>query len=246
MKDNFLEEQMDLKKLNEAFLYDIGGEYAKIICEETDELVEKYKDLEIPESMDQRFYSLLEELEAKERRAQRQKKVRQISKRAAVILLVITVALSAVTFSVDAFRIKFFNVLLETKEKFGLVFYEEEKNKEKVTAPDDWTGLYPSYIPDDYILLESEVGVGISILRYVNGNGDILELIQGTMVMTSQIDTEGAKVIEVDIKGNSGIIAEKDNVIIIGWSKKEIGFILQGNIDKSTLLEIAEKVIQKK
>lgn len=80
----------------------------------------------------------------------------------------------------------------------------------------------------------------------MDGNGDILELIQGTMIMTSQIDTEEAMVIEVDINGDSGIVAEKKDITIIGWSKKEIGFILQGNLDKSAFLEIAEQIDQKK
>lgn len=66
------------------------------------------------------------------------------------------------------------------------------------------------------------------------------------MIMTSQIDTEEAMVIEVDINGDSGIVAEKKHITIIGWSKKEIGFILQGNLDKSAFLEIAEQIVQKK
>lgn len=77
MRDNKNEVQRDLKKLNEAFLYDIGAEHAKIICEETDALMDEYKDLEIPESMDQRFYRFLEALEAKERREQRQKRAQR-------------------------------------------------------------------------------------------------------------------------------------------------------------------------
>lgn len=245
MNDRHKEYIENLEKLNEAFLYDIGAEYAALICEETDQLMEKFEDLEISESMNQKFYSFLKELETKERNEKRRKRFNRFTKRVAVVLLVAGAGLSAITIGVDAFRVKFFNILIETTEKFGLVSYEEKTTYNKITAPDDWTDYYPAYMPEEYSLVESEAGAGVSILRYVNEKGEILELIQGTVILTSQIDTEDATVVEVEVNGESSIIVEKDDETIIGWSKKEESFILRGNLDKSELLEIAESITQK-
>lgn len=247
MKEKSREELEDLEKLNEAYLYDIGAEYVNIICEEADALLEEYKDLEVPKSLDDWFYAYLEELESKERKERRRKRLVRISKRVVVAVLIIGIGLSAVTFGVEAFRIKFFNIVLETKQRFGLVSYEETVNENQTQeVPKDWNGYYPFFLPEGYYLLDYEQGTGISRLTYIDGKGIILELFQGTMGLTSQIDTENATVIEVEINGNIGVLSEKEDEVIIGWSEKHTSFLLRGNLDKSTLLQVAESIEQKK
>lgn len=246
MKDKSMEELEELKALNEAFLKNIGYEHMKAVCDEADAIMEKHQDIEVPKSLDEWFYGYLDERKKEADRLQRKKYITRISKRAAAVLVIITGIMSIVTISVDAFRVKFFNMVLETKEKFGLMFYEETYQEQQILLPEDWTGYAPSFLPEGYSLLDHEAGTSISRLTYINGDGDIIELLQGTMISNSQIDTENAKVIDVDINGASGILAEKESEIIIGWSEKDSSLLLRGNLDRSTLLKVAEKIIQKK
>lgn len=242
MYEKSKEEIEELKKLNEAFLKDIGYEHMNAICEEADAVMEEYKELEVPKSLDDWFYKHLEEQKKKAKRIQRKKFMIRIGNRAAAFVVIACVVLSAITFSVDAFRIKFFNMILETKERFGVVFYEEEKQEQQVEIPEDWSGYYPTFLPEGFSLLDYELGASISRLTYIDGNGDIIELLQGTLISNSQIDTEDATVIDIEINGNQGVLAEKDEEIIIGWNEKNSSLLLRGNVKRSILLKVSESI----
>jgi len=240
------EEIDELKDLNEAFLKDIGYEHMNAVCEEADAVMEKYKDIEVPKSLDNWFYGYLEEQKKEAKRIQRKKFMKQISRRVAAVVVVLGIVMSVVTLSVDAFRVEFFNMVMETSEKFGLVFFEEKYQEQDDYVPEEWNGYYPTFLPKGYSLLEYEIGASISRLVYTNVDGDTIELLQGSMISNSQIDTENANVMDVDINGAQGILAEKDNEIIIGWSEKNSSILLFGNLDKSTLLKVAENISKNK
>ena len=65
-------------------------------------------------------------------------------------------------------------------------------------------------------------------------------------VNTLQIDSENGKVIEVDINGNNGVLAIKDDIKILNWSNNEMSFSVQGNVEESVLLAIAESIQKNK
>jgi len=246
MNEKSKEEMEELKKLNEAYLKDIGYEYMNAVCEEADVVMKKYVDLEVPKSLNKWFYGYMEEQKKEAKRLKRKKTMIKMSKRVAAVFLISGIVLSAVTLSVDAFRFKLFNLILETKERFGLMFYEEEKQELLLHIPEDWTGYYTAFLPEGYTLLDYEIGISVSRLTYIDGNGNTIELLQGPIISNSQIDTEDAVVMEVEINGNQGILAEKNEEIIIGWSEKNSSLLLRGNVEKSTLLKIAENIIEKK
>lgn len=49
------EEKERLKKLNDTFLFNVGYHHENNICDETDMLLEEYKDLGVPDSLNQWF-----------------------------------------------------------------------------------------------------------------------------------------------------------------------------------------------
>ena len=61
----------------------------------------------------------------------------------------------------------------------------------------------------------------------------------------SQLDSEEGVIIEVDINGMEGIIILKDELNIIKWHNNNQNFYIQGNVEKSILLKMAESILKK-
>lgn len=59
---------------------------------------------------------------------------------------------------------------------------------------------------------------------------------------TLSIDAENAKTEYVDIKGNEAFMSIKPNQIILIWVNNDILYKVYGNIDKETIIKIAENM----
>lgn len=241
------EERERLQKLNDTFLYEVGYQHVNNICEETDRLLEEYKDLEVPESLDQWFIQFNKEFERKKQNQRIRSRALKISKRVAAVLIIVSIAGSIVTMSVEAFRVRFFNMVIDTSERFSLVSQQEVNDELSMyEVPLDWTEYYyPSFLPEGYTLLKTESLNSTKYMYFSNSNGQEISFIQGSIDSQSQIDSEGGIVIEVDVNGNEGVIVSKDDFTILNWSNNYISFNIQGNVEESLLLEMAESVKKK-
>jgi hypothetical protein len=248
MKKLSNEKKEQLKKLNDAFLFNVGYHHMNNICDETDRLLEEYKDLEVPDSLDQWFTNYNKELKRKERNRKIRSKALKLSKTIATVLLVISIAGSVVTLSVEAFRVDFFNLVIETSQKFSLVFQEEIVEEQMAyEVPNDWIDYYyPTYLPDGYSLMDTRTLIDTRYMTFSNSDEQELRFIQGNLSARSQIDTENGKVIEVDIRGSKGVLVVKDDISILNWSTNGMSFSIQGNVKESVLLAIAESVEKNK
>lgn len=248
MKKLSNEKKEQLKKLNDTFLFNVGYHHMNNICDETDRLLEEYKDLEVPDSLDQWFTNYNKEFKRKERNRKIRSKAVKLSKRIATVLLVISIAGSVVTLSVEAFRVDFFNLVIETSQKFSLVFQEEIVEEQMAyEVPNDWIDYYyPTYLPDGYSLMDTRTLIDTRYMTFSNSDEQELRFIQGNLSARSQIDTENGKVIEVDIRGSKGVLVVKDDISILNWSTNGMSFSIQGNVKESVLLAIAESVEKNK
>lgn len=248
MKKLTNEEQEKLDKLNDIFLYMIGYEHINNICEETDQLLEEYSDIEIPESLDQRFIDFQKDLNRKKKLKNIREKIIKISKKIAAILIVIIFISTLVTMSVEANRIKFFNMIIETTKRFSEVKFKETDDLEYIKdLPQDWDDFYyPTILPDGYKLINSISANEIRYLIFADQDNNELRFLQGSITSAFQLDTEDANVFKVDINGMEGIIIEKDGVTIISWHDNNRSFYLQGKIEKSILLEIGKSIEKNK
>jgi hypothetical protein len=242
------EERERLEKLNDTFLYNIGYEHVNNICDETDKLLEKYKDIQVPESMNEWFINFQKELEKKEKRAKIQRGALHVSKRVAMIFILISVVGSVITMSVEAFRIQFFNMVIETSQKFSSVSHQEKTEINiQQELPSEWIDFYyPTFLPNDFILTSVRELNSTKYMTFGNGLNEEIRFIQGNLTSETQIDTEDGNTIKVDINGNKGLIVKKEDVTIISWNNNRASFSIQGNVDKSTLLEIAESLEKNK
>lgn len=242
------EERARLKKMNETWLYDVGYEHMNNICDETDRLLEDYKDLEVPDSLNQWFIRFNKEHERKKKNQRIRSKALNASKMIVAILIVFSIVSSIVTMSVEAFRVKFFNLVIETSQKFSLVSQEElGETVVLYEVPNDWVSYYyPNYLPEGYELKGTRTLNDTRIMVFASETMVDIVFSQGPLSGMTQIDSENGKVIEVEINGNKGILAVKDEIKILNWSNSEAGFSIQGNVEESVLLAIAESVLKNK
>ena len=78
-------------------------------------------------------------------------------------------------------------------------------------------------------------------------NLDDLEIrfIQGGLKSQSQIDSENCEIIELLINGVEGILVIKVDISILYWPNQEKSYYMQGNLDKTTIISIAESIEKK-
>lgn len=229
------------KKQNELYLYDFGHAYAEMLCEEADLLVEKYKDLPVPDSLDRWFEEYCQELDRKAAAAKRKRVYKKYLSRAAAVFLVLLVSSAAVTMSVDAFRVRFLNLFIEEKNDHNVVKFEEDS--QNIEWPDDWTDFYtPSYIPDGYQLDEAQGNSSMKTMLFTDSAGKILIITQSTGNTGMNLDSEQANSIRIAVNDRDAVMMDKDGVISITWSADGTIFSVTGEEDVGHMIQIAEKL----
>ncbi|MCD5410474.1 MAG: DUF4367 domain-containing protein [Clostridiales bacterium] len=247
MKKQSRDERERVDKLNETFLYNMGYEHAQNTCDEVEALLGEYRDIEVPESLNEWFLEHQKQHNKKIKRAIIRKKAVQISKRVAMIILAICIVSAAVTMSVEAFRIRFFNMIIEINERFSTIQIEEKSTIGYIhELPQDWDEFYyPTILPRGYKLKKVFEANNTKYIIFINCQMDELYFVQGPINTDFQMDTENAKVIKVDINGMEGIIIEKEKSNIISWHDNNKSYYIQGNVEKTMLLRIAESLVKK-
>ncbi|PKM51424.1 MAG: hypothetical protein CVV02_07410 [Firmicutes bacterium HGW-Firmicutes-7] len=238
-------EKERIKKMNEAALYDIGYHHSERICRETDVLLEEYKDLEYPESLDTWFDDFLKNRKKELEKNRRVQKLGTYSKRAAVVVLAVIITAATVTVSVEAYRIQFLNFIIETKEKYSLVNIEEDTGAtiDFNQLPTDWMNFYyPTYIPRGYIFKQASGDEVQKRMVFEDFDYHEITFIQAELSASMQLDTEDGDVIQLEINGNRGMLIEENGYVIINWYNQEKLFTLDGEIDQNILIQMAKSI----
>jgi len=241
------EDKEHLKKMSDTFLYNLGYHNTKNANDDVDVLLEEYKDIEVPESLNIWFFGYNKEISRKNKRKQFVSNLLKYSKRIAAMLIIFIIMSSVVIMSVDSFRIRFFNMVVETSQKFSLVSQEENTaNGLKHELVRDWSDYYyPTYLPKDYTLADARILNNTKYMTFENLDDLTIRFIQGGLKSQSQIDSENGEIIELLINGNEGILVIKEDISILYWSNQEDVFYIQGNLDKTTIISIAESIEKK-
>ena len=245
MSDLTRDEQNRNRKLNETALNDIGFYNSDQLCTEMDLLLEEYSDIEFPESLDDWFADFKSEQEILPKSKYKYVKLTKYSKRAAIIFLAVLISVGTMTLGVEANRIKFFNYIIDVHEKFSSITLR--KDVEKYTfnedlIPSEWDSYYfPDFIPGGYKLLNASGPKTNKIMEFSNGN-DTLLLMQADVDMSIQMDTEDAKVMEIEIVGSKAVMVNKNDYIMVYWYIKDTYFVLSGRLDTERMVEIASSL----
>lgn len=163
--------------------------------------------------------------------------IRRLPKIAAIILIVIAV-FSTTIFSVEALRVRFLNMFIETQEEVTDITFEDSESQNEVLKNDN----EPGYIPDGFKLTSIEEIDNRTTLFYTNNNGDTIDIDRYSTGNNIGIDTENAEYGNIKINGHDGFYSIKNGFATIVFKTDEYAFLVTGNIDISEIKKIAENL----
>jgi len=175
----------------------------------------------------------------KERAKIKHKKLLRLMKRIFVLLFVLIVVFIITLFSVQAWRVKFFNFILDEQQKYTNVTFEKT-NDNCASASETIFG----YIPQGFILKTSEATTNHTFLLYEKDK-HYFRLNTFKKCDTISIDTENALVKKFTIKGNEAIFSGKPNSNILLWHTTDYIYLITGNIEEKEIIRIAENLKNK-
>lgn len=173
----------------------------------------------------------------------------KINKRILLVAIITMVIVLVTAFSVTGNRLKFLNYFMnisnrETEFRSDDMIYEEKysagENADS-TNDDIKYKVIAGYIPENF--QESTVEYTDSNYVITYEYEDYYFSIAKSLVPDYHgVDTENAEVSYIDINGNKAFLSSKPEVKILFWTENDILYQLDGNIDKETLIKIAENV----
>ena len=168
-----------------------------------------------------------------------------------VAIITMTIVLAA-AFSTGADRLKFLDYFMnisdistdftKSPDSEKGVYYVDESIKESTEETTEYKySIKLNYVPDGFILTDTTESKSNYDITYYNANKYFYiskSIVPGTM----SIDTENAKTEYIDIKGNEAFMSIKPNQIILIWVNNDILYKVYGNIDRETVIKIAENM----
>lgn len=232
------------RKINETLLYKIGYDYTDTICEETDKLLEEYKNIDVPDRLDQWFDHHQKDLKRKEQHLKYKKVLTNVFKRVAIVLVAIILATTVLTFTVEAFRVKVFNFLIKEEETHtSLSLSEDQWHNISKELPEKWTDYYyPSYLPEGFVLTSFSRNMNNRRLRFENEDAYLLMTESLGESVTIQLDSEDAKSQHIDINGHDVLMLKKNGMVTLSWFDVDRVFVLLGTLEDDDMILIAEKI----
>lgn len=251
--NDFLEQKEKAKeKMLEAMLEYAGACHVENISNELQADDELNDQIAFPPEFDTKIKKLITQYNRKEYVKKAWRTTIKLFPKVAVGFCAVFICLIIAVASVQAFRVKVLNFIIETGKEYTSINLKEERPddslKDTLNIPSEWKNVYiPAYVPEGYKISKTESLVNTKIIHYLNDKNKLIVFNQYNDENTNlRIDTEKAKVDKVIINGFDGLIAEKSGSITIAWHNNDSTFSLISNIDKNELIKIAESIKIKK
>lgn len=152
------------------------------------------------------------------------------------------ITFSALTVSVEAFRIKLFNMIIDINNRYSEFTFEAEDSCTNDTVGEDLNGYYPSYIPEGYKIDELEEYDFNQKIKFKTEDNKYLYFNQKKLETAYQVDTENAKVSTIYINEEKAILSIKNEYSIIVWANGEYTFSINGQLEKEEIVKMARSV----
>jgi hypothetical protein len=225
-------------KVMESFYHYIGENHINHVAEEFDRISAVASETS---TLDAWFDDYNKQLKKQDQKRKFRSKFQLLSKRVAIFIAIALVGIFVTTMSVEAFRIKLFNIVTEVTDKYTKVSIVETENG--LETQTDWDAYYaPEYIPEGYTYSNSEYFGEIKIIFYSDTSGKEIQFSQTPVNPEYQIDTEDAVVTEVIVNAEKGILVEKEGLLTLIWTTDEKTFHIIGEIKRDEIIKIAGSI----
>ena len=228
-------------KVMESFYHYIGEYHVKNVAEEFDHISTDASEIAYPSTLDAWFNDYNEQLKKQAQKRKFRSRVKLLSKHVAIFFAIALVGIFLTTMSVEALRIKLFNIVTEVTEKYTKVSIVETEND--LESQIDWDSYHaPEYIPVGYTYSKSENFGDIKIVFYSDTSGKEIQFSQTPVNPEYQIDTEDAIVTEIIVNAEKGFLVEKEGLLMLIWTNGEKTFHIIGEIEKDEIIKMAKSL----
>ncbi len=176
---------------------------------------------------------------------------KKASKVAAIILVsVLTLSIILIT-SVDAIRVKFFNLIIEEKNEYSEIVIDNDNNSGSIDTLKNDAALkncyIPGYIPKNFNIENIIKQNGETIIVFKDGNSSSLIFEQSSDLNRDyMVDTENAEIETMKIQGWEATVISKDKITTILWDNNEIMFNVYGQISNEEIFMFCESIYLRK
>lgn len=230
------------EKIFEEFYKYIGSIHAENTAKEADEILEKSKDVDFPEELDHWFEEYIGDSIKKDKKNKFKSRFSSTVKRAAIFLIILGLGAFVTTMSVEAYRIRFLNLITEVTERYTSISIEREPDESPNNNLLGESYFYPGYIPVGYKQLDAQSYGELRAIYFENSMGDRIEFLQTELDSNLQVDTEGAITEDISINGLKGLLVSKEDVKTLLWFTDTNSFFIMGKLDQKEIVSMAESL----
>ncbi len=171
-----------------------------------------------------------------ERKAKYKQKYRQL-----VAGIVIFLCVSAITVTnVEALRVPIVRFFKEIQEKSTLL---GAIGKENQVVSEKFQKYVPTYVPEDYVIVEVEEDVERFYIKYENSKDNTIYIYYYWDDMNvASVDTEEGSIQEININGNLAYVIKKKHEIRISMNKGTQRFYLNGKLSYKEALKVMKSI----
>lgn len=227
------------EKVLDEYLKIASEDYLKEIEAENDRLMDEYKDIDYPKSLDIWFEKVMDKKRKKYNRNKRLHTLYLVAKRSAAVFLVLIIAGSIAVFSVDALRVEFMNLFINQTDQYDEYSLSSDELMEYVEA--DTLKYYPRYIPVGFKLNKYNHDNFETNMEFING-GKILNIEVSYESTEIRMDNENVEKSSLKINGKSATLLQYDNEIRVMFKVDDAIITVSGNLEKEEIIKISEKL----
>lgn len=229
------------EKLMESYFSYIGSSHIENVINELEEKKEEINKIQVSKKLDNWFKDYIKKIKKKDKKIKAIKNIKNVSSRAAIFILILLMSLSVMTISVEAFRVRVFNFIVETNEK-----YTSMKVDEKVDYDENsiltWDGYYSLlYIPEGFEVDNKDIFNGMRIVQ-CSSKLNYITFAQAPNGTDFHLDTEGCNISKIMIDDDKGILAVKEEKNILFWNNDDSSFYIISDLNIEEIIKIAKKV----
>lgn len=166
--------------------------------------------------------------------------IMQIKKIVAIFIITTSIVFSGIM-SVEAYRIKFFNMIKEVwSELTSIVFWSNNS-----TNVYDFEPVSPLYIPNGYEILEQWQNEYENVIIYSDKDNNEIVYNQQLITQSEHIfDSENAQTKVININNTQVNVLTKNNTAQVYWTDEKSIFFISGK-DENEIIKMAESIIKK-
>ncbi|OLS02456.1 DUF4367 domain-containing protein [Tissierella creatinophila] len=199
------------------------------------------KEEELSHKFSKAFEKKMNKLIKGEKRTPFMRSVIVYGKRAAAIVLIVLSITFVTTMSVEAYRVKFFEVITKVWEEFTSITFksEEEVIDRKLVA------INPEYIPEGFSILEETLSDYVNKIIYVNMIDEEI-IYEQRLISDGEIifDTEGIEIKTMDIENETISFFTNKGVSQIYWNDDLYMYRFSSTIDMEEIIKMTKSILK--